>query len=273
MKTSALERAKILLFGDSITQQSFGASSCGWGTCVADRYQRRADVLNRGFSGYNTDWFLMLASTDAGRSDLFDHKNVMLVTIFFGANDASDPVLNGRQHVPLGRYESNIGDIISLTRSKLGEDVGIILISPPPVCQEGRLRFQKEAYGVDASGKLERSLELSGTYTQGAARVAKEMGVPFLDLWTRMQFTQAGEERDNWRDFLSDGLHFSALGNEFVGAAVLDVIDECFPHLSVKPAPNTGNINSFSTCLAMQRMGPWHDDIDHTEAKKAFESL
>lgn len=272
MKTSALKRAKILLFGDSITQQSFGESSCGWGACIADRYQRRADVLNRGYSGYNTDWFLKLAATDAGRSDLFGHENVMLVTIFFGANDASDPALNGRQHVPLDRYESNIGDIISLTRSNFGEGVGILLISPPPVCHEGRLRFQKEAYGDGASAKLERSLELSGTYARGAARVAREMGVPFLDLWTRIQFTPAGVERENWRDYLSDGLHFSALGNEFVGAAILDVIDECFPRLSVKPAPDTGNINSFSTCLAMQRMGPWNDEIDHTEPEKAFES-
>ncbi|KAL3781567.1 hypothetical protein ACHAW5_002576 [Stephanodiscus triporus] len=271
MKTSALKRrAKILLFGDSITQQSFGASSRGWGAQVADRYQRRADVLNRGYSGYNTDWFLRLASTDAGRSDLFDHECVALVTIFLGANDASDPELNGRQHVPLGTYESNLGEIISLARSNFGEDVGIILISPPPVCHEGRLRFQREAYGEGATGKLERTIELSGKYARGAGRVANEMGVPFLDLWTNMQFTAAGEERENWRDFLSDGLHFSALGNEFVGAALLDVIDECFPQLSVKPAPDTGNINSLSTCLAIPKIGPWHDEID--ESGKAFDS-
>ena len=184
--------------------------------------------MNRGYSGYNTDWFLKLAATDAGRSDLFDHENAMLVTIFCEANDASDPALNGRQHVPLDGYESNIGDIISLTQSNW-EGVGILLISPPLVCHEGRLQFQKEAYGDGASGKLERSLELSGIYARGATRVVREMGVPFLNLWTRMQLTPAGVERENWRDYLSDGLHFSALGNEIVGAAILDVIDECFP--------------------------------------------
>jgi lysophospholipase L1-like esterase len=266
MKTSALKRAKILLLGDSITQQSFDTSSCGWGTCVANRYQRRADVLNRGYSGYNTDWFLRLAATDAGRSDLFDHENVMLVTIFFGANDASDPTLNGRQHVPIVKYESNIKDIVALTRSNFGEDVGIILISPPPVCHDGRLRFQKESYGDGATGKLERTLELSGAYARSAARVANEMGVPFLDLWTGMQ------ERENWRDFLSDGLHFSSLGNAFVGAAVLDTIDRYFPRLSVKPAPDTGNINSLSTCSSMRTMGPWHDEIDITKPDRCFES-
>ncbi|KAL3762239.1 hypothetical protein ACHAW5_007188 [Stephanodiscus triporus] len=74
---------------------------------------------------------------DAGRSDLFDHECVALMMIFFGAHDASDPELNDRQHVPLGTYESNVGEIISLTRLNFGEDVGIILISPPPVCHEG----------------------------------------------------------------------------------------------------------------------------------------
>ena len=28
----------------------------GWGAGVADWYARRADVVNRGFSGYNTRW-------------------------------------------------------------------------------------------------------------------------------------------------------------------------------------------------------------------------
>jgi len=99
MTSTQTKRAKILLFGDSITQQSFSANDCGWGACISDRYQRRADVLNRGFSGYNSGWFLKFAATDEGKADLFEHEGVRLVTIFFGANDASDPVLNKRQHV------------------------------------------------------------------------------------------------------------------------------------------------------------------------------
>ena len=244
---------KILLFGDSITQFSFDALSCGWGALVTQRYKGRADVLNRGYSGYNTNHFLRLATSDVGRSDLFDHENVTLVTIFFGANDASDPVLNRGQHVPLRIYELNLMEIITLTRSNFGEDVSIILISLPPVSDEKRL---------DETGVLDRSLEFSGTYAEGASRIAREMAVPFLDLWTRMQFTPAGEERENWTDFLSDGLHFSASGNIFAVVALLDVIDRCLPHLSVKPAPDTGKINS--TCQAKQRMGHWHDEIDHT---------
>ena len=50
--TSINRRAKIILYGDSITQMSFSAIDCGWGAYIADRYQRRADVLNRGMYKY-----------------------------------------------------------------------------------------------------------------------------------------------------------------------------------------------------------------------------
>lgn len=43
----------ILVFGDSITQQGFGwpPSTVGWASFLARDYARRADVVNRGFSG------------------------------------------------------------------------------------------------------------------------------------------------------------------------------------------------------------------------------
>eukprot|EP00579_Thalassiosira_antarctica_P007381 CAMPEP_0201885518 /NCGR_PEP_ID=MMETSP0902-20130614/19231_1 /ASSEMBLY_ACC=CAM_ASM_000551 /TAXON_ID=420261 /ORGANISM="Thalassiosira antarctica, Strain CCMP982" /LENGTH=271 /DNA_ID=CAMNT_0048414763 /DNA_START=195 /DNA_END=1010 /DNA_ORIENTATION=- len=270
--TSAPRRPKIILFGDSITQVSFSASDCGWGACLADRYQRRADILNRGFSGYNSGWFLKFAATNEGKTDLFEHEGVRLVTIFFGANDASDPSLNERQHVSLETYQSNIKDIVSLTRSNFGQAVNIILISTPPVCHDGRLRFQKERYKENATGKLERTLELSGKYAEGAKEVANELGLPFLDLWTKMQFTSSGE-RENWRDFLSDGLHFSASGNKFMGESLIEMIDQLLPDLSVKPCPESGGINSSSVCQSIQRKGPWHDEIDHTQPNKVFQGL
>ena len=40
-------RLKIVLFGDSLTQ--YAAFPDGWGSLLAARYQRRADVFNRGY--------------------------------------------------------------------------------------------------------------------------------------------------------------------------------------------------------------------------------
>ena len=47
------KRPKIILFGDSITQQSTGA--WGWATLLADLYSRKVDVVVRGFNGYTTN--------------------------------------------------------------------------------------------------------------------------------------------------------------------------------------------------------------------------
>ena len=66
----------IVLFGDSLTQMSWKPELGGIGARVAgvsslfdvslvidlsllvDLYARKLDVLNRGYSGYNTDWAL-----------------------------------------------------------------------------------------------------------------------------------------------------------------------------------------------------------------------
>lgn len=264
-------REKIVLFGDSITQRSFSVSECGWGAYLADRYQRRVDVLNRGFSGYNSDWFLRYAATDDGKEDLFgrgEGEGVKLVTIFFGANDASDPTLNARQHIPLDRFKSNIQEIASLIRKNFGAEAKIIVMSPPPVDHEGRLKFQKEQYKEKATGKLERTLERSGEYSLAAKEAAKELNVPFLDLWTNMQFTSSKVEKP-WRNYLCDGLHLSSEGNKFVGDALMGLIDEEFPELAVKGVPETGGANSASSSF-LKRAGPWHDEIDYTQPEKAF---
>lgn len=249
---------------------SFSAADCGWGAWIADRYQRRCDVLNRGFSGYNSDWFLNFAATDEGKTDLFDHDNVKIVTIFFGANDASDLKLNPRHHVPVERYKSNIKEIASLTRTNFGDDVKIILIAPPPVCHDGRLKFQKDKYKDKATGKLERTLELSGQYAKAMTEVAKELELPCLDVWTMMQ-DDSSSTTQPWQEYLSDGLHLSAAGNKFVGEALIDLINDLLPELAVTPCAYTGNINS-SSRSSMSRIAPWHDEIDHLQPEKSFEA-
>ena len=63
-------RRRFVLFGDSITQQGFSVG--GWGGRLQDRYARFADVENRGFSGYNSEWARLLLPSlfppDRGRA-------------------------------------------------------------------------------------------------------------------------------------------------------------------------------------------------------------
>jgi lysophospholipase L1-like esterase len=49
-------RMSAILFGDSLTQRAFDQSSNGWGLSLASYWAAKVDVLNRGYSGYNTRW-------------------------------------------------------------------------------------------------------------------------------------------------------------------------------------------------------------------------
>jgi|Transcript_24348 lysophospholipase L1-like esterase len=259
-------RPSILLLGDSITQQSSSAEYGGWSAHLMDVYQRRADVLNRGFAGYNTDWLVHLLQTSE-RSDLLGlGKNVQLVCVFFGANDASDAQLNPRHHVPLDRYSSNLAEIVSACRQELGADVKVVMICPPPVHHDSRLKYQIERYGDKATGDLERTLELSGQYAAAAKIVATDLDLPCLNIWHEMQ--QESKELDT---YLSDGLHLSREGNLFVGSKLVDLIGTTWPEWAVTPCPHTKNFaNASSQCSGLPQSGPWHDNIDYKNPASAF---
>jgi lysophospholipase L1-like esterase len=89
-------RPLIIAYGDSITQRGYA----GWLGLLSDWYTRKVDILNRGFSGYQSRWGF----------DMFPEvvlqNSVDMVIIFFGANDAVVPEV--LQHVPLKRYEENL---------------------------------------------------------------------------------------------------------------------------------------------------------------------
>ena len=180
MSTAALERPKLLLLGDSLTQTSME----GWGGGLAHRYQRRADVLNRGMSGYNTRWYIEYAQHSG---IWYEPGKIALTTIFFGANDASLADQNPHHHVPLDEYQANLKVLVAKTQESFPESQ-ILLITPPPVHHEQRLIFQKQRYGDKATGILERTMESAGKYAEACKAVAKELDLHVLDLYTTMDY-------------------------------------------------------------------------------------
>ena len=119
---------RLLLLGDSLTQQSFSIG--GWGARVADHFQRRLDVINRGFSGYTSPWI------NVALPEIFSSLvGIDAVTIFLGANDAALP-LNHRQHVPLEMYKSYLSEIISQLLDRSIPKHHVIVITPPPLIEK-----------------------------------------------------------------------------------------------------------------------------------------
>ena len=58
----------------------------------------------------------------------------------------------------------------------------IVVLSPTPVDGERRLVYQRERFGDNATGVLERTTERAGQYRDLASAVAKSNNVMFLDL-------------------------------------------------------------------------------------------
>ncbi|XP_059300656.1 GDSL esterase/lipase At5g62930 isoform X2 [Lycium ferocissimum] len=236
-------RPQIVLFGDSITEQSFRLG--GWGASLADTYSRKADILNRGYGGYNTRWALFLLH------HLFPLDNPtppVAATIFFGANDAA---LLGRtserQHVPLEEYKENLRRIIQHFK-KCSPSMLLLLITPPPVDEAGRFGHARSMYGDKAMQLPERTNEVAGEYAKQCVELARELGLPSINLWSKMQ------ETEGWQiKFLSDGLHLTPEGNAIVYQEVVKVLNE--------------------TSLSATKMSsdvPHHSEIDGQNPEKAF---
>lgn len=218
-------RAQFVLFGDSITEQSFRAG--GWGAALADTYSRKADIIVRGYGGYNTRWALFLLN------HLFPlncSTAPAAATIFFGANDAA---LLGRtserQHVHVEEYTENLKKIVHHLK-KCSPTMLVVLITPPPVDEDGRKAYARFLYGEKAMELPERTNEVTGIYANKCVELAKELQVPYIDLWSHMQ------EFPGWqKKFLSDGLHLTAEGNAIVHKEVVRVFRNA--HLRAEEMP------------------------------------
>ena len=278
------------MLGDSLTQ--FGYE--GWAGDLADRYQRRADVLNRGMSGYNTRWFLRHAAAGTTTGGIWGEAGaVALVTIWFGANDAA--TLD--QNVPLGEYRTNLAALVARSREAY-PDAGILLITPPPVAENQRIAYHKAELRGGEIGTTTTTYEsavadgtvavrtngTTGSYAAACKAVAAESGVPCLDLFSvfteaaaKAAKAKAGETSGGGGDdgglegFFTDGLHFGPEGHAVVAKALTETIGREFPDLAVRPCPVTGQFNnSGSACGSnlLTSSGPYHDDIKRAQQKK-----
>ncbi|XP_059444094.1 GDSL esterase/lipase At5g62930-like [Corylus avellana] len=236
-------RPQIVLFGDSITEQSF--RSAGWGAAIADTYSRKADVVNRGYGGYNTRWALFLLHQ---LFPLDSTKPPVAATIFFGANDAA---LLGRtserQHVPVEEYKENLRKIVQHLK-ECSPTMLVVLITPPPIDETGRKEYAQSVYGEKATELPERTNEVTELYAKQCIALAKEMGLRSIDLWSKMQETEGWQKK-----FLSDGLHLTPEGNAMVYQEVIRVFYEAW--LSAGEMPYDF---------------PHHSEIDGNNPEKAF---
>jgi lysophospholipase L1-like esterase len=237
MVAQRLDMDWFLLFGDSITQQSFSQErGFAFGAALSDAYARRLDIINRGLSGYNTRQALdVLPIVVPKRSQ----ASVRLLTIWFGANDARLPDTPGapQQHVPLDEFMENIRAMATHPDVRGHEGVRMVLITPPPV--DERKCILNEPDGVQSSN---RRAAVTKEYAQGVVSVGKELHVPVLDIWSIMIQRAGGSPTDpeptgsidmpaneTLQEFLHDGLHLSPSGYRIVYDELMALIARTWP--------------------------------------------
>lgn len=143
--------------------------------------------------------------------------------IGYGANDSCLPDGDhSRHHVPLDEYSSNLGHIIQMIQTWNTENnVAVALLTPPPCDTE----VQNQSRDNEGVTKL---------YAEACIKVASDVGVPVVDLWSGMQLPisvnkdhPSFESNQQWKlDYLSDGLHLTPMGNYRLYELVVEVLDQ-----------------------------------------------
>jgi len=226
-------RPYIVLFGDSITQYSLSVELRGWGSLLADYYNAKVDIINRGFSGYTTRIAVLLLDKvfplgqNSNNSSSILQPHPSLVTILFGANDAAAPP--SPQHVPLDEYADNLRAIVAHVKKICNN---IVLITPPPFEPE---RWDQFCAANQKPNISRRSNELVSQYAQKVLDIATETNVHCIDLYRTMK------SDPDWEIFLVDGLHLSSEGNGFLFGKLRDLIQSQISEFSPAKLPLFNN--------------------------------
>ncbi|KAK6135807.1 hypothetical protein DH2020_030502 [Rehmannia glutinosa] len=176
------ERPLFVLFGSSIVQLSF--SNGGWGAILSDIYARKADIITRGYYGWNSRRAVQILDQVFPKDA---STQPSLVIVYFGGNDSMGAHSSGLgPHVPLPEYTENMRKI-AIHLKNLSDKTRIIFLSCPPV-NEAKVRANTSSY----FSELVRTNELCRMYSEACIELCREMDVKAIDLWTAMQ------KREDW---------------------------------------------------------------------------
>ncbi|KAL2812300.1 SGNH hydrolase-type esterase domain-containing protein [Aspergillus granulosus] len=224
----ALSFDKIILFGDSITQGAYDPE-CGFafGAGMQNAYARKMDVIQRGFSGYNSDHAAAIIPY------LFEQEtNVKLMIVFFGTNDSIVP--ESKNHVPIPRFKENIRKIV-VSAQKAGAKV--VIIGPGPFDHHGFVAIMEEGWVCD------RTTLRARMYCDAAVELGCELGVPVVPLWGLIMADLGWKEGDDvyglaevpdegrFRRYFYDGLHFLGKAYRIMFEQAMKAIRESYPEL------------------------------------------
>lgn len=199
---------KLIIIGDSNTQFAHGES--GWINSISDLCQRRCDVINRGFSGYNSDQIKIILPKIFSE---FKPESISGIILMLGSNDSAerapqDPI----QHVELKKFSKNISCIADYILNWGVSRERIIFVTPPKIYDE---KWQK----VKGPNTLHFD-HLVRDYALEIIKIATNKSIKFFD------FRQAMEEYgSSFHELLHDGLHLSKKGGNLLFKGLLPFLE------------------------------------------------
>ncbi|PNS99119.1 hypothetical protein POPTR_016G115800v4 [Populus trichocarpa] len=201
-------RPQFVLFGSSIVQKSFGNG--GWGAILADTYARKADIVMRGYGGWNSRNALQVLDQIFPKDAAVQPS---LVITYFGGNDSMKPIpAELSSHVPLPEFIENMKKIATHLKS-LSEKTRVIFLGVPPANDEMIIQF----YGERAA----RSNEGGRIYSEATLKLCQELEVKAIDLWTIMQ------QKNDWlTTCFTDGVHLASEGSKIVAKEIMRALEE-----------------------------------------------
>ena len=183
---------KVVCFGDSITKAGYPEVL---GKLIP------AQVINAGVGGHTTTHGLRRI-----QKDVLDQKPDVVV-VFFGTNDSrlAEPGV----HVPLGKYEANLVEIIEKCR---GVGAKIVLCTIPPINPEPY--FKRHApENFNKAGGMERVV---ASYREAALKVGKAQGVAIVDL------NEILTKKPEW--LAPDGVHPTKAGTQTIAEEIAKAV-------------------------------------------------
>ncbi|RDL38147.1 putative IAH1 Isoamyl acetate hydrolytic enzyme [Venustampulla echinocandica] len=239
METKRTVYGQFILLGDSHIQHG-GRLSDGFcfGGALTEHVERRLDVINRGFSGYNSSNIMAILE------HLFPSiscAKVDYLLILLGSNDSRLPENSANQHVPLEEYRSNIKGILTYPLVRSHNPV-IFLVTPPPINEVQLEQFDRDG----GNTVLSRHQSVTAQYAAAIRDLAeefKDQRVVLVDLWAALMkeaialtpdYVEGGgllgsrERGDSqgFRRLLTDGLHLTPAGYKVLLDTLLPLMGE-----------------------------------------------
>lgn len=220
---------KIFLVGDSLIELSFDPfNSFPFGSALAHAFRRRADVLNRGLSGYSSKWMdSQISKVIREIIQLKEDEQVFMLVVLIGTNDS---VLSGNpHHVPLHDYKLNLQRVVKALNSAC-PGAALLLVTPPPCSLE---MINGPSSKLSKSGRSRSNAE-TAKYAQVVREVVKSYDedldlIRLLDLQEKIL-----QDSSRVEDFLSDGVHLNGNGYKalfLLVFAALDSLKDRLPYL------------------------------------------